>query len=128
MKVVRRYSYPALGYLSLLVAFALLGLFVAALAYRSAWAAAAGVALSASLMVSVAAFREGAARLARSRREGGSLHNVSIWSEPLRREQVDQYFVNYRGGPQRAKLAVAPLRSQTTRTRPEVEVPSRLSA
>ena len=128
MKVVRRYSYPVLGYLSLLVAFALLGLFVAALAYRSAWAAATGVALGASLTVSVAAFREGAARLARSRREGGSWHHVSIWSEPLRRDQVDRYFVNYRSGPRRTKLTVAPRSSQTRTNRPVINMPSRLSA
>ena len=42
LKVVRRMSYPVMGYLFLLLAFALLGLFLAALAYRSGWAASAG--------------------------------------------------------------------------------------
>ena len=47
VKVVRRISYPFVGYLFLILAFALLGLFVVALAYRSSWAALAGVAWSA---------------------------------------------------------------------------------
>jgi hypothetical protein len=129
VKVVRRISYPFTGYLFLLLAFALLGLFVAALAYRSGWAAVAGVALGGSLVAAVVGFRKGAAKLAQSRREGDPRHNVSIWSEPLRQEQVDQYFMNYRGGQRRAQLAVALRASRPNqRKRPEAAVPSRLSA
>jgi len=129
VKVVRRISYPFTGYLFLLLAFALLGLFVAALAYRSGWAAVAGVALGGSLVAAVVGFRKGAAKLAQSRREGDPRHNVSIWSEPLRQEQVDQYFMNYRGGQRRAQLAVALSASRPNqRKRPEAAVPSRLSA
>ena len=43
----------------LLLAFALLGLFVVALAYRSGWAAVAGVALGGSLVAAVVGFRKG---------------------------------------------------------------------
>ena len=98
VKVVRRVSYPYMGYLFLLLACALLGLFVVALAYRSGWAAVVGVALGGSLVAVVAGFRKGAVKLAQSRREGDPRHNVSIFSEPLSQEEVDQYYANYRGG------------------------------
>ena len=124
-----RVSYPFVGYLFLLLAFALLGLFIVALAYRSGWAAVAGVALGCSLVAAVVGFREGAVKLAQSRREGDPRHNVSIFSEPLRQEEVDQYYVNYRGGRRRAQLAVALRASRPNQSEaPEAVVPSRLSA
>ena len=129
LKVVRRISYPFMGYLFLLLAFALLGLFVAALAYRSGWAAVAGVALGGSLVAAIVGFRKGAVKLARSRRDGDPRHHVSIFSEPLRQEQVDQYYENYRGGQRRAQLAVAPRAPRPNQgKRPDADVPSRLSA
>src|SRR5260370_16807811 len=100
-----RVSYPYMGYLFLLLASALLGLFVVALAYRSGWTAVAGVALGGSLVAAVVSFRKGAVKLAQSRREGDPRHNVSIFSEPLRQEEIDQYYVNYRGGHRLAHLA-----------------------
>ena len=51
-------------------------------------------------------FRAGAVKLAQSRKVGDPRGNVSIFSEPLSQEQVDQYDVNYRGGQPRAQLAV----------------------
>jgi hypothetical protein len=125
VKVVRRVSTPFMGYLFLLLASALLGLFVEALAYRSGWAAVAGVALGGSLVAAVVGFRKGAVKLAQSRRKGDPRHNVSIFSEPLRQEEVDQYYVNYRGGQRRAQLAVV---LRASREAPEAVVPSRLSA
>ena len=111
------------------VSYALLGLFVVALAYRSGWAAVAGVALGGSLVAAVVGFRKGAVKLAQSRREGDPHHNVSIFSEPLRQEEVDQYYVNYRRGQRRAQSAVALRASRPNpRKRPEAAVPSRLSA
>ena len=98
LKVVRRISYPFVGYLFLLLGFALLGLFVAALARQSDLDVVAGVALAGSLVAAVLGFRKGAWKLAQSREAGDPGHNVSIWSEPLRQDQVDQYYVNYRGG------------------------------
>ena len=106
VKVVRRVSYPYMGYLFLLLAFALQGLFVEALAYRSGWAAVAGVALGGSLVAAVVCFRKQAVKLAQSRRKGHPLHSVNILSEPLRQEELDQYYVNYRGGQRRVQLAV----------------------
>ena len=129
VKVVRRVSYPFMGYLFLLLASALLGLFVVALAYRSGWAAAAGVALGGSVAAAVVGFRKGAVKLAQSRREGDPRHNVSIFSEPLRQEDVDQYYVNYRGGQRRAQSAVTLRASRPIQSgAPEAVVPSRLSA
>jgi hypothetical protein len=74
-------------------------------------------------------FRKGAVKLAQSRTVGDPRHHVSILSEPLRQEHVDQYYVNYRGGQRRAQLAVALRPSRPNqRKRPEAAVPSRLSA
>ena len=124
-----RVSYPYMGYLFLLLASALLGQFVVALAYRSGWAAVAGVALGGSLVAVVVCFRKGAVKLAQSRREGDPRHNVSIFSEPLSQEELDQYYVNYRGGQRRAELAVALRASRPNQSEaPEAVVPSRLSA
>src|SRR5277367_2420892 len=125
-----RVSYPYMGYLFVLLASALLGLFVEGLAYRSGLAAVAGVALGGSLVAAVVGFRKGAEKLAQSRREGDPRHNVSIFSEPLRQEEVDQYYVNYRGGQRRAQSAVATLRASRPNQSeaPEAVVPSRLSA
>jgi hypothetical protein len=129
VKVVRRVSYPFMGYLFLLLAFALLGLFVVALAYRSGWAAVAGVALGGSLVAAVMCFRKQAVKLAQSRSEGHPLHSVNILSEPLRQEDLDQYYVNYRGGQRRAQLAVVLRASRPNQSEaPEAVVPSRLSA
>jgi hypothetical protein len=125
VKVVRRVSYPFMGYLFLLLASAVLGLFVEALAYRSGLAAVAGVALGGSFVAAVVGFRKGAVKLAQSRREGDPRHNVSIFSEPLRQEEIDQYYVNYRTGQRRARLAVV---LRASREAPEAVVPSRLSA
>jgi hypothetical protein len=122
VKVVRRVSYPFMGYLFLLLASALLGLFVEALAYRSGLAAVAGVALGGSLVAAVVGFRKGAVKLAQSRREGDPRHNVSIFSEPHRQEEIDQYYVNYRGGQRRAQLAVV---LRASREAPEAVVPRR---
>jgi hypothetical protein len=54
---------------------------------------------------------------------------VSIFSEPLRQEEVDQYYVNYRGGQRRTQSAVALRASRPNESEaPEAVVPSRLSA
>ena len=126
VKVVRRISYPFVGYLFLLLAFALLGLFVVALAYRSSWAALAGVALVGSLVAAVVGFRAGAVKLAQSRKVGDPRHNVSIFSEPLSQEQVDQYYVNYRGC-QRVPSRQLALRASRPNQRKRPEAACRVS-
>jgi hypothetical protein len=87
------------------------------------------VALGGSLVAAVVGFRKGAMTLAQSRREGDHLHCVNILSESLRHEEVDQYYVNYRGGQRRAQSAVALRASRPNESEaPEAVVPSRLSA
>jgi hypothetical protein len=128
VKVVRRASASFMGYLFLLLASALLGLFVEALAYRSGWAAVAGVALGGSLVAAVVGFRTGAMKLAQCG-EGDPRHCVNILSEPLRQEELDQYYVNYRGGQRRAESAVVLRASRPNQSEaPEAVAPSRLSA
>jgi hypothetical protein len=84
LKVVRRINHSFVGYLFLLLAFACLGLFVAALAFGSPWAVVSGAALAGSLVAAVVGFRIGA-----------SADNAS---KPLRQDTIDQYCLNYRGG------------------------------
>jgi hypothetical protein len=128
VKVVRRVSAPFMGYLFLLLASALLGLFVEALAYRSGWAAVTGVALGGSLVAAVLGFRKGATTLVQCG-AGDPLHCVNILSEPLRQEEVDQYYVNYRGAQRRAQLAEVLRTPRPNHSEaPEAVVPNRLSA
>jgi hypothetical protein len=68
-------------------------------------------------------------KLAQSPKVGDPRQKVSIFSEPLRQEQVDQYYVNYRGGQRPAQLAVALRASRPNQRKwPDAVVPSRLSA
>ena len=96
-------SITYLAYVLLLLAFVLLGVFVAALAHRSGFAGVAGAGLVASLAGSVTGFRVGASKLARASEAAGSPYKLSIWANPLRAAQIDRYRLNYRGqdhGPQ----------------------------
>src|ERR1700756_5677626 len=79
-----RVSYPYMGYLLLLVASALLGLFLVSLAYRSGSAAVAGVALAVVLVRPGLVCQRGPEDLPEQRGKGNPRHNVSIFSEPLR--------------------------------------------
>jgi hypothetical protein len=82
LKGGRRISYPIVGYLLMLLQFAVLGTFVAALAFDSGLAAVAGVAWVACLVASLVCFRVGARQ--------------PVWSEPLGQRQIDQYYANFR--------------------------------
>ncbi len=119
LKALRRTSMSSLAYISLLVAFIALGTFVAALATGSRWAMVLGVVLIACLAASVAGFRTAARKITRPNAitEPGSA--VSIFSTPLRREQVDRYLENYRGGrssvPQAARLMTVIAGSESTK-------------
>jgi hypothetical protein len=84
VKVFRRISHSYVAYLFLLSAFASLGLFVVALAVQSPWAVVAGVALVGSLIAAAVGFRIAA--------------SAGTASKSLRRDAVDQYYLNYRGG------------------------------
>ena len=101
MTVTRRISASsasALGYLLLLMAFAALGLFVAAVATGGyGLATALGIGLSACLAGSVMGFRAASRKLAQSGVFAEATSPVSIFSTPLRPDQIDRYLENYRG-------------------------------
>jgi hypothetical protein len=86
-----------IAYLLLLVAFVLLGIFLAALARGSATALIAAGGLLLFLALSVAGFRAGAQKLAHARAAAGATHKASFWADPLRAEQAEQYQRRYRG-------------------------------
>lgn len=87
----------ALGYLLLLMAFAALGLSVAALAVGSGWAAILGMWLILCMAGSVTGFRAASRRLARFKVIAEATSPVSIFSTPLHRHEIDRYLENYRG-------------------------------
>ncbi len=101
-KILRSVSAVYMAYVSLLVAFVSLGAFVAALASESDLAGVAGISLVACFGGAVAGFRSGARSLAQSRGSGERADNVSIFSVPLRRDEIDQYLENYRADSARA--------------------------
>ncbi|MCK5752822.1 MAG: hypothetical protein KAH46_08955 [Mycobacterium sp.] len=92
---IARTTYVA--YVLVLLALALLGVFVAALALGARWAPVAGVAMMAALLFAVLGFRNGGAQLARARSRSG--HQLSVWVDPLRAEQLARYRALYRRGP-----------------------------
>jgi hypothetical protein len=96
MRRFSRISASYLAYILLLMAFVALGVFVASLAAGSRWAGATGIALIACLGGAVAGFRAGARELAQSRQPGDRGSAVSIFSAPLRQDQVDRYVESYR--------------------------------
>ena len=131
-------SYSA--YVLLLMGFVSLGLFVAALATGSILAGGLGAVLIACLAGSVAGFRATARELARSRPGIEPASVVSIFSTPLRQEQVDRYLESHRGDtglPQRRMTVlnggesterVVPSESGRKRIPAQTDAPGRLSA
>ena len=89
-------SITYLAYVLMLLAFVLLGVFVAALAHESGFAAVAAAGLVASLAASVTVSASGA-QLARASEAAGSPHKSSIRADPLPAERIDRYRLNYRG-------------------------------
>jgi thiol:disulfide interchange protein len=100
MTITRRVSATfasALGYTLLLMAFAALGLFVAAMATGSGAAAILGIGLIVCMAGSVTGFRAASRKLAQSTAIAPPTSAVSIFSAPLRQDQIDAYLENYRG-------------------------------
>ena len=85
------------GYASFLMTFAALGTFVYALAVGNPFAVALGAFLVVCLIVMVVGFRIGAHRRAESNDSGIAIDGANVWAQPLRREQIDQYLMQYRG-------------------------------
>lgn len=97
VKTLKHVSLSYVAYVCLLLAFVALGMFVYALAARSALAGVTGAAFVASLGAAVAGFRAGARKLAVSNESGNPIDGVNIWASPLRREEIDRYLSKYRG-------------------------------
>ena len=108
MKRVGPATTSYIAYVLLVVAFVLLGVFVAALARGSALAPLTGVALLIVLGVSIAGFRAGASKLARASAAAQVTHKLSFWAEPLRPDQVDRYHLRFRGAPDESAQPTSP--------------------
>ena len=85
------------AYVLLLLAFVALGTFVYALAAESSLAGVIGASMVVLFAISVAGFRIGARKRAQSNDSGIEIDGANIWARPLRREQIDQYLMSYRG-------------------------------
>lgn len=97
LKALGRLPHTYLAYVCLLLGFVALGTFVYALATGSYLAGFIGAGLIVLLAASVVGFRVGARRLAESNDSGIHIDGANIWARPLRREQIDQYLLHYRG-------------------------------
>jgi len=81
-------SITYVAYVLLLLAFVLLGVFVAALAHESRFAAVAGAVLVASLAASITGFRVGASKLARTSEAAGSASSATSTRCPRARGRL----------------------------------------
>ena len=97
MKKLRGESITYLAYVGFLVGFIGLGLFVYALAAGSAVAAVIGALMVVSNIASVVLFRMGARKRAEENETHIEIPGVNIFATPLKKKDVDQYLVNYRG-------------------------------
>lgn len=97
LKVPSPQSMTNVAYVSCLMTFAALGTFVYALATGSALAIVLGSVLVACATVMVAGFRVGVRRRAASNESGIEIDGANVWAQPLRRDQIDRYLLQYRG-------------------------------
>lgn len=97
LKAIGRISATFVGYVCLLLGFVALGTFVYALAAGSVLAGAIGAALVVTFGAAVVGFRTGARKLAESNDSGIAIDGANVWAKPLRRAQIDQYLLSYRG-------------------------------
>lgn len=95
MRFTRRASYFA-AYVYLLLSFAMLGLFVYALAVGSPAATIAGAGLAVFFASAVMGFRAAARQRAESNESGIHVDGVNVWAKNLRREQIARYLHAYR--------------------------------
>ena len=97
LKVLSPQAITNVGYASFLMTFAALGMFVYALAVGNPFALVLGAMLVAFMTVMVVGFRAGARRRSESNESGIAIDGANVWAQPLRREQIDQYLLRYRG-------------------------------
>ncbi|MEO3761053.1 hypothetical protein ABGB19_22560 [Mycobacterium sp. B14F4] len=97
LKALGRVSLTYVAYVCMLLMFVALGTFVYALAAGSALAGIIGASLVVLMIATVAGYRIGARKRAESNDSGIEIPSENIWARPLRREQIDQYLLTYRG-------------------------------
>lgn len=98
MRITRRASYFA-AYVCLLLGFAMLGLFVYALAVGSTAATVAAAGLALFFAAAVVGFRTAARQRAESNDSGMHVDGVNVWAKTPRREQIANYLHAYRARP-----------------------------
>lgn len=92
-----RISLTDVAYACMLLMFVGLGTFVYALAVGSSLVGILGHVLVALMIATVVGYRVGARKRAESNDSGIEIEGANIWAQPLRREQIDQYLLTYRG-------------------------------
>lgn len=102
LKKMRGEAITYVAYVSFLVGFIALGLFVYALAAGSVVAGIIGAGLVASMIATVVLFRAGARKRAEENESGIEIPGVNIFATPLKRDQIDRYLLTYRGADVRA--------------------------
>jgi hypothetical protein len=118
LRTLRRVSMTDVAYVLLLLAFLALGTFVYALATESALAGIIGGSLIVLMVASVVGFRIGARNRAKFNDSGSAIEGANVWAQPLRREQIDRYLLNYRGvrdGHEQMVQAVSAVAAEPTR-------------
>jgi hypothetical protein len=98
MRFTQRASYFA-AYVCLLLGFAMLGLFVYALAVGSPSATIAAACLALFFAAAVVGFRIAARQRAESNESGIHIDGVNVWAKTLRRDQIANYVHAYRAQP-----------------------------
>jgi thiol:disulfide interchange protein len=84
------------AYVCLLMGFAMLGLFVYALAADSPLTMMAGAGLVLFFVAAVMGFRAAARRRAESNESGIAVDGANMWAKPLRTAQIDRYLRTHR--------------------------------
>jgi hypothetical protein len=97
LKKLRGDTITYLAYVGFLVGFIGLGLFIYALAVGSVLAGVIGVVLIISDAATVMLFRKGARKRAAENDSGIDIPGVNIFATPLKREEIQQYHLIYRG-------------------------------
>lgn len=100
LKKLRAETITLLAYLSFLVGFVALGLFVYALTAGSSLRGVFGIAVVATFAAAVVLFPMGARMRAKANDSGIEIPGMNIFATPLKRDQIDTYLAHYRGAPE----------------------------
>ncbi|KUI39249.1 hypothetical protein [Mycobacterium sp. GA-2829] len=99
-KKLRAETVTLLAYLSFLVGFVALGLFVYALTADGSLTGVFGIAVIAAFAAAVVLFPMGARMRAKVNDSGIDIPGINIFATPLKRDQIDAYLTHYRGAPE----------------------------